>query len=119
MSMDPAPIRAIHEVKADLFRALAHSGRIRILEVLVDGERSVSAMQPLVGLEASHLSQQLAILRRFGLLLTRREGASVIYRIADPTLIELMAVAKRLLIQSLTDSQVMLADLLTDAPDVR
>ncbi len=55
-------------VKAELFKALAHPARIRALEVLVDGERSVGEMQPLVGIELSHLSQQLGVLRRAGLV---------------------------------------------------
>ena len=50
----------ISEVKAELFKALAHPARIRVLELLVEGEHTVSEMQPIVGLESSHLSQQLA-----------------------------------------------------------
>ena len=56
--------RPVPEAKAELFRALAHPARIRVLEVLSEGERSVGEMQPLVGIESSHLSQQLAVLRR-------------------------------------------------------
>ena len=64
--LEAALRRPIAEVKADLFRALAHPARIRVLEVLAEGERSVGEMQPLVGIEASHLSQQLGVLRRAG-----------------------------------------------------
>lgn len=106
--------RPVSEVKAELFKALAHPARIRALEVLRDGERSVSELVPLVGIEASHLSQQLAVLRRAGLVTTRREGTSVIYAIADPQLIELLAAAKRLLIGSLSQSVDVLADLQAD-----
>ena len=56
---------------------------------------------PWSGIESSHLSQQLGILRRAGLVTTRKEGVSVIYSLVDPTLAELLAVAKRLLISSL------------------
>jgi DNA-binding transcriptional ArsR family regulator len=106
--------RPISERKADLFRALAHPARIRALEVLADGERSVGELQPLVDIEASHLSQQLAILRRAGLVTSRKQGASVLYAIRDRDLVELLAVAKRLLIHSLTESQNMLTDLLEE-----
>jgi ArsR family transcriptional regulator len=68
-------------------------------------------MQPLVGIESSHLSQQLAVLRRAGLVTTRRTGTSVVYAIANPQVVELLAVARRLLIDSLTQSQHLLADL--------
>lgn len=103
--------RPVSEVKAELFKALGHPARIRVLEVLSEGEHSVSDMQPLVGIESSHLSQQLGILRRAGLVTTRKEGASVIYSLADPLLAELLAVAKRLLIASLHQTEGLLADL--------
>lgn len=101
----------ISEIKAELFRALAHPARIRALEVLADGERSVGELQPLVGIESSHLSHQLGVLRRAGLVTTRKEGSSVFYAVKDPALVKLLAVAKRLLINSLAESQVLLADL--------
>jgi ArsR family transcriptional regulator len=101
----------ISEIKAELFKALAHPARIRALEVLAEGERTVGEMQPLVDIESSHLSQQLAVLRRARLVTTRKEGASVVYAIKDPALVELLAVAKRLLINSLADTEDLLADL--------
>ena len=108
---DVALSRPISEVKAELFRALAHPIRIRVLELLADGERSVGEMAPLVGAELSHLSQQLGVLRRAGLVLSRKEGSTVFYSVRDPELVVLLAVAKRLLINSLTESQDLLADL--------
>ncbi len=108
--------RPLAEVKADLFRALAHPARIRVLEVLVDGERSVGDLQPLVGIESSYLSQQLAILRRAGLVINRKDGSSVLYAIRDPETATLLASARRLLINSLSDSQTLLADLLDERP---
>src|SRR3954463_8432499 len=91
------PSRPLSEIKADLFKALAHPARVRILEVLAEGERSVGDIQPLVGIELSHLSQQLSVLRRAGLVTTRKDGASVIYAARDPLVIELLRVAKALL----------------------
>jgi ArsR family transcriptional regulator len=101
----------ISEVKAELFKALAHPARIRVLELLVDGERTVSEMQPIVGIESSHLSQQLAVLRRTRLVTTRKEGSSVVYSLRDPLVADLLAVAKRLLINALADTEDLLADL--------
>lgn len=106
--------RPIPEVKAELFRALAHPARIRALEVLADGPRSVGDLQPLVGIESSHLSQQLAVLRRAGLVTSRKEGATVVYAIADAELPTLLAAARRLLINRLTASQDTLAGLLDE-----
>jgi ArsR family transcriptional regulator len=79
--------------------------------VLSDGERSVGELQPLVGIELSHLSQQLAVLRRSRLVTSRKAGASVIYSVKDELLIQLLRVAKRLLINSLSETTGLLADL--------
>jgi ArsR family transcriptional regulator len=107
----PAPSRPLSEIKAELFRALAHPARIRVLELLVEGEQTVGEMAPLVGLEPSHLSQQLGVLRRARLVTTRKDGPHVVYAIRDPALVELLAVAKRLLINSLADTEDLLAGL--------
>lgn len=109
--VDAASSRPISEVKAELFKALAHPARIRVLEILAEGELSVGEIQPLVGIESSHLSQQLGVLRRAGLVTTRKEGSSVIYAIRDPQLVELLAVAKRVLISSLSQTRDLLEDL--------
>jgi DNA-binding transcriptional ArsR family regulator len=108
---DAALSAPVSEVKAELFKALGHPARIRVLEVLSSGEHSVGDMQPLVGIESSHLSQQLGILRRAGIVVARKEGSSVIYALADPLLADLLAVAKQLLISSLVQNERLLADL--------
>jgi len=103
--------RPLSEIKAELFKALAHPARIRVLEVLAGGERAVGELTPLVGIEASHLSQQLAVLRRARLVTWRKDGARVVYAIRDPELVELLAVAKRLLINALSETEDLLAGL--------
>jgi DNA-binding transcriptional ArsR family regulator len=101
----------ISELKAELFRALGNPGRVRILEQLVLGERSVGELQPLVGLESSHLSQQLGVLRRANLVVARKEGNQVFYSVRSALLTDVLAAAKQLLISGLTDTQNLLADL--------
>jgi len=110
-ALEAALRQPIPEAKAELFRALAHPARIRVLEVLSEGEHSVGEMQPSVGIESSHLSQQLAVLRRAGLVTTRKEGSTVFYSLRAPELAELLAAAKRFLIVSLSDSTELLAGL--------
>lgn len=110
-ALEAALSRPVPEAKADLFRALAHPARVRVLEVLSEGEYSVGEMQPLVGIESSHLSQQLGVLRRAGLVSTRKDGTTVFYSLRAPELAELLVVAKRFLIVSLSDSTELLAGL--------
>lgn len=107
--------RPLAHVKADLFKALAHPARVRALELLVGGERTVSDLQAEIGIESSHLSQQLGVLRRAGLVTTRREGSSVHYALKDPLVADLLAAAKALLLTSLRETQDLLAGLTDDA----
>ena len=103
--------RPIYRVKADFFKTLGHPARIRILELLRDGERPVSELIPEVGIEPSHLSQQLAILRRANLVRSRKEGSSVLYSVAEPRLFQLLEVAKAILTSSLTETRELLEEL--------
>jgi DNA-binding transcriptional ArsR family regulator len=103
--------KPIYEVKAQFFKTLGHPARIRVLEVLAGGPRSVSELQPDVGLEASHLSQQLSVLRKAGVVQAERQGSSQIYSVTDPQVFELLNVAKQLIITSLSGTEDMLAEL--------
>jgi ArsR family transcriptional regulator len=90
--------RPLYEVKAGLFKGLSHPLRIRLLELLADGaEHGVGELQEATGLEASHLSQHLAVLRRQRLVVSERRASNVYYRLAFPEVAELLAVARGLL----------------------
>lgn len=103
--------RAIYSVKADYFKALSHPARIRILELLRQGERSVGELVVDLELEQSNVSQQLAVLRAKGIIEGRRDGATVHYRVKDPRVFELLAIAKDLITSALTETKDLLADL--------
>jgi DNA-binding transcriptional ArsR family regulator len=87
---------ALQQFKAELFKALAHPTRIRILELLREGERSVGNLQVTLALEGSVVSQQLAILRMKNLVDTRRAGNSILYRLRDPQVNQLLDVARHM-----------------------
>jgi ArsR family transcriptional regulator len=103
--------RPIYQVKAEFFKTLGHPARIRVLELLREGERAVSELLPEVEIEASHLSQQLGILRRANLVRSRKEGSSVLYSVTDPRIFELLEVAKSILTSSLTETRELLEEL--------
>ena len=84
-------------LKAELFRALGHPARIRILQLLRDGERTVGDLQAALDLDSSGTSQHLAALRKQGLVESRREGTNVYYRVKDPRTLELLELAKAIL----------------------
>ena len=96
---------------AVFFKALAHPARIKILELLREGELSVNDLQTRLEMEPSGVSQQLAILRGQHIVESRKDGTSVFYRVRDPQVFELLDVARRIFASSLTNTQSMLAQL--------
>jgi DNA-binding transcriptional ArsR family regulator len=101
----------IHRVKAEFFRVLGHPVRVRILELLRDGERSVGDLQTALGIDSSGTSQHLGVLRKQGLLESRREGTSVYYRVKDPRTFQLLEVARQILTTHFEDTQALLGEL--------
>ncbi len=94
-----------------MFKVLGHPVRIRILELLTGGERTVGDLQAELNVDSSGTSQHLAALRQQGLLESRPSGANVYYRIRDPRVSQLLAVAKQILTSGLIDSQSLLSEL--------
>jgi len=105
------PNRPLYEVKAGLFKGLAHPIRIRILEVLSAApEASVTEMLAATELEASHVSQHLAVLRGNRLVVSERRGSLVYYRLAYPQVADLLRVARALLGEILQTTQQQLVE---------
>lgn len=98
-------------VKADLFRALAHPTRIRILERLVEGERTVQSIQEVLTLEQPIVSQHLAALRAKNVVTVRREGTLAFYALQSPLVADLLRIARELLNHQLSESRSMLREL--------
>ena len=107
----PYEATPLYVTKAALFRALGHPARVRILELLREGERSVGALQDALGLDSGGTSQHLAALRRVGVVDTRREGTSVYYRAADLHLYDLLDAGRALIARSLQEQQELLQEL--------
>jgi DNA-binding transcriptional ArsR family regulator len=103
--------RPLYQLKAEFFKTLGHPARIRVLELLSEGERSVGELLPEVGIEASHLSQQLAVLRRANLVVTRKAGPTVYYALTSPQVAQLLAVARLILTGVLVGQAALLDDL--------
>ena len=106
----------VYVVKAQLFRALGHPVRIRILELLSDHERTVGDLQAELSLDSSSTSQHLAALRQQGVLESRRAGTSVYYCIRDARVSQLLAVAKQILTSALSDTHTLLSELIDKPP---
>ncbi len=105
----------VYELKAGLFRVLGHPARVRILELLRDGERSVGALQAELGLDSSGTSQHLAALRRIGLVVARREGTSVFYSVEDARVFDLLVAGREIISRRLASEHSLLEQLEREA----
>ena len=111
----PAPIGQLQVFKAEFFKALAHPVRIRILEMLVRGERSVNELREALGVDQPTVSQQLAVLRAKNVVEARKEGTAVRYTVRDAALRDLLEVARRIFDNHLIGTQTMLRQLLRES----
>ena len=84
----------LQNFKAEMFKALAHPIRIKILEVLRESEKNVTELQNVLGLDQSTVSQQLSLLRNKNLIATRKVGSSVFYSVSDPLLFDILDTAR-------------------------
>ncbi len=73
----------LQSLQAGLCKAIAHPVRIEILQLLRDGERCVCEIYPALDIEQPNVSRHLAVLKREGILSSRKDGLKVIYRVND------------------------------------
>ncbi|MEU8579749.1 ArsR/SmtB family transcription factor [Streptomyces abikoensis] len=104
----PVPL---YQAKAEFFRMLGHPVRIRVLELLQDGPKPVRDLLTAIEIEPSSLSQQLAVLRRSGIVTSTRTGSTVVYELAGGDVADLMSAARRILTQMLTGQNELLEEL--------
>ncbi len=104
----PGPLQVF---KAEFFKALAHPLRIRMLEILAGGGRTVQELQDALGVEQPVVSQQLAVLRAKNIVTASKEGTAVRYALRDPAVRELFAVARQIFNNQFIGTQSMLREL--------
>ena len=85
------------QLKADLFKAIAHPTRIRILQLLSDGEHCVCDIFEQLNVEQANTSQHLSLMKKHGVLQSRKEGLRVIYSIKHPEILEILNIADEIL----------------------
>lgn len=109
--------RPLYEVKANLFKGVSHPVRVRVLEVLSAAPHDVSVADLIAdtGLEASHLSQHLSVLRRHNLVVAERRASQVFYRLAFPEVADLLSVSRALLVKILERTHDQLASTVSSA----
>lgn len=93
----------LYQAKSEFFRTLGHPARIRVLELLSERDHAVHELLTAIDIEQSNLSQQLAVLRRAGLVDQRRVAGAVVYSIRVPEVRDLLFAARRVLARALAD----------------
>jgi DNA-binding transcriptional ArsR family regulator len=98
-------------LKSEFFRVLANPTRIRLLEQLVHGERTVQDLQVALTLDQPIVSQQLAVLRGRNVVTVRREGTQAYYALASPLVADVLRLSREFLNRQLSESRSMLREL--------
>lgn len=105
--------RKLYEMHAEICKVLTNPKRIEILHLLRDGERSVGELATLAELSQTNASQHLAFLRQKGMVVSRREGSSIFYAVANEKIFRAMDIMKELLLENLRGEQELVAGLAT------
>jgi DNA-binding transcriptional ArsR family regulator len=96
---------------AEFLKSLSHPARIRILRLLAPGERCVCELIAEIDIEQSNLSQHLSVLKKQGIIDSRKEGTKVIYRIMHPSVLEVINAVEKTIGDQLTESRKLLSQL--------
>lgn len=104
-------IRPVYIAKANLFKVLGHPARVRILEILREGERAVGAVQEELGLDSGGTSQHLSALRKVGLVESRRDGTTIYYHITSDKVFSLLEAGRAIVEAQLISQQSILREL--------
>jgi ArsR family transcriptional regulator, virulence genes transcriptional regulator len=86
--LEVGDLETVRQRSAAVAKALADPKRLCVLQSLADGELSVRELSERVGCHVPNMSQHLAVLRNSGLVLTRRDGNAIFYRLSDPRVLE-------------------------------
>ena len=87
----------LYQAKAEFFKTLGHPARIRILELLSERDHAVHELLEKIAIEPSSLSQQLAVLRRTSMVVSRRDAGEVVYSVSVPEVRDLLLAARKIL----------------------
>ena len=95
----------IFQMHAEVCKSLASPVRLKILNALREGEKSVEEMIRLLGLPKANLSQHLAVLRQRKIVITRRAGLNIYYKIANSKMIKACDILREVLFEQFKDDE--------------
>jgi ArsR family transcriptional regulator len=101
--MDRATEEKIFQMHAEVCKSMANPTRLKIINLLREGEKSVEELRKRLKLPKANLSQHLSILRQRRIVVTRREGLSVYYKCASQKMLKACEILREVLIEQLTE----------------
>jgi DNA-binding transcriptional ArsR family regulator len=104
-------MQKIFELHADMCKVFSHAKRLEILNLLRNREMTASALIKNTGLSKANLSQHMSILKSKGVIVARREGVNVYYRIANAKIIQAYDLMQGVLVEQLEERRKMVAGL--------
>jgi DNA-binding transcriptional ArsR family regulator len=92
-------------LQAELCKSLSDAKRLRIIQELREGERSVGELAEILGIKQSNTSQHLTLLRKIGIISPRKAGRTVYYRLVTPKIAQACDLVHEVIAEQLLESQ--------------
>jgi ArsR family transcriptional regulator len=106
--------KTLFELQSEVCKTLASSKRLEIINALKEGEKTVGELVDILGVPKANVSQHLAVMRHKGILLSRRDGVNIYYRIANPKVVQACALMREVLTEQMKERS-KLIDLVSNA----
>lgn len=97
--------RKIFEMHAEVCKVFTNPKRLEIISLLRDGEKTVNELTELAGVPQANISQHLTVLRQNNVVTTRRNGANIYYKIANPKILQACDLMREVLLEKLSENE--------------
>ena len=105
--------KQIFELQAEFCKGLSDPKRLMILHELTTGEKSVGELSETLGLKQSNTSQHVGVLRKAGIIVPRRDGNTVYYRLVSSSIADACDLVRQVIASQLERGQLLARDILT------
>ena len=97
--------KKIFEMHAEICKVFTNPKRLEIISLLRDGEKTVNELTELAGVPQANVSQHLTVLRQNNVVTTRRDGANIYYKIANPKILQACDLMREVLLEKLSENK--------------
>ncbi len=97
--------KKIFEMHAEICKVFTNPKRLEIISLLRDGEKTVNELTELAGVPQANVSQHLTVLRQNNVVVTRRNGANIYYKIANPKILQACDLMREVLLEKLSENE--------------